>query len=128
MTGITLTAVSGTVTVSTITLNNVTNLTLDKEINLTVMPIPTMNQPIILNYGGASIKLSITADLFSSADVNTLYSYFMDASGSIQVNIDLSLWAMGTVSGYCNSGNIQMVAGEPNHWTASLVYMIGQLM
>ena len=99
----------------------------NKTVNLTVVPMPLSDSPVILNYGGCQEQLQISFDLMATVDAQTIYTYFQSAAGN-QYNLVIPEWGIGTVSAYPYSCQIQQVPGEGGHWTVQLVYYIGTLM
>ena len=129
MVNITLYALnSSSSVVTSYTATVVSSLTYDNEILLTSMPITGSEYPYLMNLGGAQSKINIDFDVFSTADVNTIFTYFQDATMTYHYQMDLSAWGLGTVTGLISGLDIKQVAGEPVHWSVSIVMQLGNVI
>jgi len=70
-----------------------TDFKVTKNVGLTTMPIPTSDEPLILNFGGETIHVTINFKTNNLADIQFLYQYFSSANPSAvyQVHVEY-LW------------------------------------
>lgn len=99
---------------------------IEKNIGITVIPIPYNDVPMLLNYGGATINLSLSWKTSNAADVGNLYNNFSSAAG-VSYTVDLSAeWGM-TFTGYVSRLSVKQEPGE-NVWDCELVLDIGSVV
>lgn len=103
------------------------NVSWQKSVNLTVVPIPLNDNPVVMNYGGCNIQLEVSFDIFSVNDLGTIMNNFQSASNTSGYQVQIPEWN-ATVTGYVSSCNIRQVAGEGSHWVVSLVFYVGTLV
>ena len=114
---------------------NSTQVSYSKQVMATTIAIPLSNEPILINYGGDQITLTIDFITQNQPDVLLLTTSFSDASGSIY-EVDLSSeWGMpfsgslatlGSFQGYVTQMNIVQDGGTANVFKCNMVIMIGQ--
>jgi hypothetical protein len=119
---------------NTYTFPNNASVSVNKQVMATTIPIPLNNQPILLNYGGASMTLTINWTILTKSDITSWLSTYSDASGSIyEVNLSAewgtyysgTLNNVGTFQGYVTQMQITQNGGTPSAWDASVVLTIG---
>jgi hypothetical protein len=108
---------------------------LQKQIMATTIAIPLSNEPILLNYGGDQINLTVGFITTTESDITNLINNFSQANGSIY-EVDLeddwgtyysgSLASLGSFQGFVSNLEITQNAGEGQVWHCSLSLMIGQ--
>jgi hypothetical protein len=80
-----------------------THMSFSDEIPLTTMPIPTIEFPLILNLGGANLRLTVDWKTITVDDVAALMQFFSSANPSATFAINLTAqWGSG-ISGANNS-------------------------
>ena len=120
-----------------------TTVTLDKQIQLTQLPIPMLDLPILLNFGGAQPTLTIQFVTNVQADIALLMQQFSSASETQGYSIDLTaewgsgiVWATngsgtptttGVVNGYIYEFSIKQAAGEGQKWDVTLTFYLGMV-
>ena len=116
-------------------------VTLSKQVQLTQLPIPMLDLPILLNFGGAQPTLTIKFVTITKADITLLMQQFSSASEIAGYQIDLTsewgtsiVWATdstgtpittGTVTGYIYTFEVVQVAGEGEKWDITLTFYLG---
>lgn len=128
-------AIKNLTTGSVYTFPNNASVGINKQVMATTIPIPLNNQPILLNYGGASMTLTIDWTILTKSDITSWLTTYSDASGSIY-EVDLSAeWGtyysgstnnIGTFQGYVTQMSITQNGGTPSAWTASVSLTIGE--
>jgi len=64
-----------------------------KNVGLTTMPIPTSDEPLILNFGGETISVTVAFKTNNPVDVQFLYQYFNSANPSAVYQVHMEyLW------------------------------------
>ena len=114
---------------------NALDVSYQKQVMATTIAIPLSNEPILLNYGGVQINLSVSFITDNKADVANLIGTFSDASGSVfEVNL-LQEWGMpysgtlstlGSFQGYITAMNIEQTGGTVAIYKCSFTLMVGQ--
>lgn len=107
--------------------NATVNLT--KQVALTNLPIPTLDIPYVMNFGGATINLTITWVTAAIADVNELYSYFASATSATSYQIQIPEWTASgnstfTLNGFAEQMQITQQPGQLV-WNVTLTFSIG---
>ena len=85
-----------------------------KQIGLTQMPIPMLDNPILLNFGGATPQITLSWKTLNQADVVNLINNFASASQLGGYKVDLTTeWGAGAVfQGYVYNLEVTQNAGE----------------
>ncbi len=113
---------------------NALNVSYQKQVMATTIAIPLSNSPILLNYGGDTISITVSFITTNQPDVSTLINQMSSAAGDIY-ELDLSVeWGMpysgvvgtaGSFQGYVTAMNITQDSGTKNVWSCSFTLMTG---
>lgn len=106
-----------------------------KQVLATTIAIPLENTPLLLNYGGDQINLTLTFITKDNTEIDTLINEFSDAGGDIY-EVDLSSeWNMtfsgslspvGSFQGYVTQLEINQEGGQANVFTVTMNFMLGE--
>ncbi len=102
-----------------------TKVEYSNQIQLTQLPIPTLQLPYLLNFGGAEPQIVISFKTTTQADIATLLNYFQDATSTISYTVDLSVEWGKTFTGFAYSLSITQEPGQGNVWSVRITIYIG---
>ncbi len=115
------------------------NVTFSKNVPLTVLPIPDIESPFLLNFGGVTIDMQVSwitttlADLqfFTSTTLITVSGAshpFVSADVTATYTLNMTdVWGSAAIFvGVISSFSISQVAGEGNKWSCQMNLKIGQ--
>ncbi len=96
---------------------------INKSVGITVIAIPLNDNPLLMNFGGATIKIQMQWITITQSDVAFLYNYFASAA-NISYTITFPEWNGIQFTGFVDTLTIQQTAGE-NSWACSLTLDVG---